>query len=81
MYIMMQAPEKDKETCLPHSLSVANTYTRVATGSRYVAIVIKNQTTASFIISKGVKVIQVVAANRVPLVEVMPGTLQMLDKM
>ena len=81
MYIMMQAPEKGEEPCLPHSLSMANTCTVMATGSRYVAIVIKNQIVALIIISKGIKVAWVVAANRVPPVEVMPGTLQKLDEM
>ena len=42
MYIMTQVPEKDEEPCLPHSLSVVNTYTEMTTGSRFVAVVIKN---------------------------------------
>ena len=81
MYIMTQDPEKGEEPCLPHSLSVANTYTEMATGSWHVAIVIKNQRAVLIIISKGVKVAQMVAANRVPPVEVMPGTLEKLDEM
>ena len=31
MYIMTQAPEKGEEPCLPHSLSVVNTYTEMTT--------------------------------------------------
>ena len=56
MYIMTQAPEKGEEPCLPHSLSVANTYTEMTTGSRAVNIVIKNQTTVPIIIGKSIKV-------------------------
>ena len=66
---------------MPHGLSVANTYTEMVTGNRHVAIVIKNQTAAPIIIGKGIKVTQVVAMNRVPPVEIMPVTLEKLDKM
>ena len=81
MYVMTQAQEKGREPCLPHSLSVVNTYTEMTTVSRYVAIVIKNQTAALIIVSKGINVTQVVAVNRVPPIEVMPGTLEKLDEM
>ena len=81
MYIMTQAPERGEEPCLPHSLSMVNTYTKMTTGSSHVTVVIKNQTAVLIIISKGVKLTQVVAANRVPLVEVMPGTLEKLGDM
>ena len=53
----------------------------MTTGSRHVTIVIKNQTAAPIIISKGLKVAQVLAANRAPPIEVMPRTLKKLDKM
>ena len=76
IHIMTQPPEKGEEPCLPHSLSGVNTYTKMATGSRHVAIVIKNQTTVPVIIRKGLKVTHVVAAYRVPPIEVMPGTLE-----
>ena len=76
MYVMTQATEKGKEPCLPHGLSMVNTYMEVTIGSRHVAIVIKNQTAVPIIISKGVKVTWVVAANGVPLIEVMPWTLE-----
>ena len=78
---MTQAPEKGVEPCLPHGLGVANTYTQMTTGSRHVAIVIKNQTAVLIIIGKGVKVTWVVGANRVPPVEVMPVTLEKIDEM
>ena len=71
----------NKEPCLPHHLSVANTYTEMMTWNRHVAIVIKNQTAVLIIISKGIKVAWVVAVNRVPPVEVMPGTLEKIDEM
>ena len=53
----------------------------MTTGSKHVAIVIKNQMAAPITIGKGIIVIWVVAVNRVPPVEVMPGTLEKLDKM
>ena len=81
MYIMMQAPEKGGEPCLPHGLCVVNTYTGMTAGSKCVAVVIKNQMAVLVMIGKGIKITQVVAANRVPPVEVMPGTLEKLDEM
>ena len=76
MYVMTQASEKGKEPCLP-----VNTYTEMTTGSRCLIIVIKNQMAVPIIIGKGIKVTLVVAANRVPLIEVMPGTLEKSDEM
>ena len=81
MYVMTQAPEKGKEPCLTHGLSMANTYTEMTMGSKQVTIVIKHETAVPIIIGKGIKVAQVVAANRVPPIEVMPGTLEKLDEM
>ena len=78
---MTQAPEECEESCLPHGLCIANTYTEMTTGSKCVTVVIKNQTVVQITISKGIKITQVVAANRVPPVEVMPRTLEKLDKM
>ena len=75
-YVMTQAPEKGKEPCLPHGLSMVNTYTEMTTGSRHITVVIKNQTAAQIIVTKGIKVTKVVAANRIPPIEVMPGTLE-----
>ena len=67
MYVMTQAPEKGEEPCLPHGLCMENTYIKMTTGSKCVAIVIKNKTTAPITMGKGIKITWVVAANRVPL--------------
>ena len=67
--------------CLPHCLSVMNTYTEVTTGSKWVAVVMKNLMATLITITKGIKVTQVVAANVVHQEEGMPGTLEMLDEM
>ena len=40
---MTQAPVKGEEPCLPHGLCMVNTYNEMITGSKHVAIVIKNQ--------------------------------------
>ena len=81
MYVMMKALGKREKPCLPHGLSVVNTYTEMTTGSRHVTVVIKNQTAAPIIFGKSVKVTHVVAANRLPPIKVMSGTLEKLDKM
>ena len=77
---MTQAPERVEEPCLPHSLNVVNTYTEMTTWSGPVTVVIKNQTAVPINIGKGIEVAQLVAANRVPPVEVRPGALEKLDK-
>ena len=56
IYIMTQAPRRGKEPCLPHGLSVANTYTEMTTGRRCFAVLIKNHTAALIVIGKDVKV-------------------------
>ena len=81
MHVMMQALKGGDGPCLPHGLSVMNTYTNVTTGSKWVAVVVKNLTASLITITKGIKVSQVVAANVVPQVEVAPGTLEKLDEM
>ena len=63
MYVMTQAPEKGKETCLPPSLSMVNTYTKLTTRSKHVAILIQNQTAVQITVGKGVKITWVVAAE------------------
>ena len=78
---MTQAPEKGEEPCLPHGLSVVSTYTEMTTGNKHVTVVIKNQTTGPITIDKGVKITWVVAASRVPPVEVMPRILEKLDEL
>ena len=64
---------------LPHGLSVVNMYNEVISGSKWVAVVVKNLMAILFTTAKGVKVTQVVAANAVPQVEVAPRTLEELD--
>ena len=66
MYIMTQTLEEGEEPCLPHGLHVANTYTKMNTGSKHVAIMIKYQTAVLITIGKDIKIAWVVAANRVP---------------
>ena len=81
MHVMMQILEKEDGYCLPHGLSVMNTYTEMITSSMQVTVVVKNWTTAPITIAKGFKVTQVVAMNVVPKVEVVPGTMEKLDEM
>ena len=81
MHMMMQTLEDNEGSCLPHSLSVMNTYTEMTTGSKQVAIVVKNWTAAPITIAKGIKVTQVLAKNVVPQVEVALETLEKLDEM
>ena len=57
-----------------------NTYTKMTTGIKQVALVVKNLTATLITIAKGIKVIQVVAVNVVPQVEVVVGTLEKLDE-
>ena len=45
MHIMMQTMKGGDGCCLPHGLSVLNTCTKVTTGSKQVAVVVKNLTT------------------------------------
>ena len=78
MHIMMQSLE-GFDGCLPHSMSVMNTYTEMTTGSKRVAVVVKNLTATLITIVKGIKVTQVVSTNMVSQLEVVPGTLEKLD--
>ena len=65
---------------LPLGLSVVNTYNKVISGSKWVAVVVKNLVAILITITKGVKVTQVVAANVLLPVEVTPRTLDKLDE-
>ena len=78
---MMQTLKGGDGPCLSHGLSVMNTYTKVTTGSKQVAVMVKNLMATLITIAKGIKVAQVLAANLVPQVEVAPGTLEKLDEM
>ena len=81
LHVMMQTLKGGDGPCLPHGLSVINTYTKVMTRSKWVAVMVKNLTATPITIAKGVKVTQIVAVNVVPQVEVGPGTLENLDEM
>ena len=81
MHVMTQTLKGGDGPCLPHSLSVVNTYIEVTTGSRWVVVMVKNLMAILITSAKGIKVTQVVAANAVPKVEVAPKTLEKLDEM
>ena len=73
MHVMTQSLKGGDGPHLPHVLSVMNTYIEVV-------VVVKNLTAVPITIAKGVKVIQVVAANVVPAVKLTPDTLEKLDE-
>ena len=79
--MMMQALEEGDGSCLPHGLSIVNTYDEMATGSKHVAIVVKNLAATLITITKGVKIAWVLAENAIPQVRVSPGTLKKPDEM
>ena len=81
MHVRTHSLKGDDGPHLPPCLSVVNAYTKVTTGSRWVAVVVKNLIAIPITITKGVKVAQVVAVNAVPQVEVAPRTLEKLDEM
>ena len=68
MHVMAQALEEGNGSHLPHRLSILNTYTKVTTGIKQVAVVVKNLTAAPITIAKGVKIVWVIAANAIPQV-------------
>ena len=80
MHVMTQSLKGGDGTHLSHGLSVMNTYTKVISGSKWVTVVVKNLMAALITIIKGIKIIQVVAVNVVPPVEVTPSTLEKLDE-
>ena len=79
MNVMTQDLKRGDWTHLPHSLSVVNMYIKVISGSKRVAVVVKNLIAILITIAKGIKIPQVVATNAVPSVELAPGTLGVLD--
>ena len=81
VHVMMQALEERNGSHMPHGLSIFNTYTEMTTGSKRVAVVVKNLIAALITIAKGVKIAHVIAANAIPEVGVAPGMLEKLDKM
>ena len=68
LHVMMQVLQQGDGSCLPHELSIINTYTRMATGSKQVAVMVKNLTATLITIAKGVKIVWVVAVNAIPQV-------------
>ena len=80
MHIMAQSLKGGDGPHLPHGLNVVNVYTKVISGSKWVAVVVKNLTVTLITIAKGVKVAQVIAANVIPQVEVTSNTLEKLDE-
>ena len=80
MHVMTQVLKGGDGPHLPHSLIVVNMYTKVISGSKWVAVVLKNLMAILITTTKGIKVAQVVAANAVSPVEVVPGTLEELDE-
>ena len=81
MHVMTQTMKGNDRTYLPHGWSVVNTYTEVTTGSKQVAVIVKNLMATPITIAKGIKVAQVVATNAMPQVELAPRTLEKLDEM
>ena len=81
MHVMAQTLKGNDGPCLPHSVSVINTYTEVTTTSKGIVVVVKNLTAIPITIAKGVKVTQVIAVNVVPQVEAASETLEKLDEM
>ena len=81
MHMMTQTPEEGNGFHLPHWVSVMNTYTKMVTGCKWVAAMVKNLTSNLITIAKGVRIAQVVAVNAIPQVGVLPGMLEKLDEM
>ena len=80
MNVMTQVLKGGDGPHLPHGLSVVNMYTEVISGSKRVAVVVKNLMAIPIFITKGIKVTQVVAVNAVPHVELTPRTSEVLDE-
>ena len=55
-------------------------YTKVISGSKQVAVVVKNLMAVLITIAKDVKITKVVGVNAVPQVEIAPRTLEKLDE-
>ena len=81
MHVMMQALKEGTGSCLPHRLSIRNTYTEKATGNKRIVVLVKNLTTAPITITKGLNIAQVIAVNAIPQVGVTPGTVEKLNEM
>ena len=80
MHVMTQTLKGGDGLHFAHGLSVVNTYTEVTTGSKQVAVVVKNLPAIPITIAKGNKITQIVAMNVVPPVKLAPRTLERLGK-
>ena len=81
MHVVIQVLKEGNGPHLPHGLSVVNTYTEVILGCKWVAVVVKNLMAIPITVAKSIKVAQVATPNVVPPMEMVPGTLEALDKM
>ena len=66
MHVMMKALGEGNGSHLLHRLNILSTYTEMTTGNKQVAVMVKNMTAALITISKGVKIVQVIATNTIP---------------
>ena len=80
MHVITQSLKGGDEPHFPHGLIAVNSYSKVASGSKQVGLVVENLMAIPFTIAKGVKITQVVSANVVPPVEVTTMTLEKLDE-
>ena len=80
MLVMIQSLKGGDGPHLPPSLSMVNTYTEVISRSKWAVMVVKNLTTISITIAKGIKVTQVVAVNVVLPLTLTPNTQEKLDE-
>ena len=72
MHVMTLSLKGGDGPHLPHGLSVVNTYTEVTSASKHVVVLVKNLMATPVTIIKGIKVTQIVDANAVSHVEVLP---------
>ena len=65
LHVMMHALCKGNKS-LPHGLAVQNTYTEMMTGSKSIAVVVRNLTATHITLKMNAPLARVVAANAVP---------------
>ena len=51
MHVMTQTLEKGDCPCLPHGLSIMDTYAKMTTGNKWVVVMVKNLTTTPITIA------------------------------
>ena len=64
---------------LPHSLAVHNTYTEMMTGSKSIAVVVRNLTATPITLKKNAPLARVVATNAIPNMQLLLGMVEQLD--